>query len=224
MLRGMASPSGNMMTPKFADKFILKMTKETKQAALGKISILTEQLSSLAAPCGKSYFWLGVIFFTLGGCGDTKPPQTVIDLDLGRYAGKWYEVASFPNRFQKGCVGSTATYILKKSHIDVVNECYDQSFQGKKRSAEGKAWVAKDYKTPSKLRVRFFWPFSGDYWVIGLDDKYEWALVGDPRRRYLWVLSRNPILQPEIYQKILFIATQQGFDTSKLVKTKQNNH
>ena len=99
----------------------------------------------------------------------TSAPLPVVPyVDLKRYTGTWYEIARYPHRFQEGCVGSKATYTLRDDgKISVLNECYDKTFTGKIRSAKGKAWVV-DKKTNAKLKVSFFWPFSGDYWIIDL--------------------------------------------------------
>ena len=147
-----------------------------------------------------------------------KELKTAPFVDLSRYAGKWYEIASYPNKFQEGCVGSKATYSLTDNgKIKVINECYDNSFSGKRRSAEGKAWVV-DKKTNAKLKVSFFWPFSGDYWIIDLGHNYEYAVIGHPDRKYLWILSRSPDMDEKVYQSIMAKLQEQDYDTEKLIK------
>jgi apolipoprotein D and lipocalin family protein len=150
------------------------------------------------------------------------PPLEVVSfVDLKRYAGEWYEIARYPHRFQKGCVGSKATYSLRDDgKITVLNECYKGSFNGKIRRAKGKAWVV-DEKTNAKLKVSFFWPFSGDYWIIDLGKEYEYAVVGHPDRTYLWVLSRTKTMDAEVYEKILERLEEKGYDTSRLIKSVQ---
>ena len=150
-----------------------------------------------------------------------KPLETVNYVDLGRYTGKWYEIARYEHRFQKGCVGSKATYSLRDDgKICVVNECYDKSFSGKLRSVKGKAWVV-DKETNARLKVSFFWPFAGDYWIIDLGENYEYAVVGHPGRKYLWILSRTPEMDENTYNEILTRLENQDYDTTKLLKSNQ---
>lgn len=152
-----------------------------------------------------------------------KPLKTVNFVDLNRYVGEWYEIARYPNSFQKGCVGSRATYTLRDDgKIHVINECYDKSFSGKLRSAKGKAW-AVGKETNAKLKVSFFWPFAGDYWIINLGQDYEYAVVGHPDRKYLWILSRTSEMDEDVYQSILTRLHEQDYDTAKLIKTEQQN-
>jgi apolipoprotein D and lipocalin family protein len=94
----------------------------------------------------------------------------------------------------------------------------DASASGKLRSAKGKAWVV-DKQSNAKLKVSFFWPFAGDYWVIDLGENYEYAVVGHPDRKYLWVLSRTPEMDENVYQAILDRLQKQEYDTSKLFRT-----
>jgi len=150
-----------------------------------------------------------------------KPLKTVNIVDLNRYVGKWYEIARYPNSFQKGCVGSRATYTLRDDgKINVLNECYDKSFSGKLRSARGKAWTV-DKETNARLKVSFFWPFSGDYWIIDLGQEYEYAVIGHPERKYLWILSRSPEMAEDVYQLIITQLQQQEYDITKLIRTEQ---
>ncbi len=148
--------------------------------------------------------------------------ETVDFVDINRYIGEWYEIARYEHRFQKGCVGSKATYTMRDDgKISVVNECFDNSSSGKLRSAKGKAWVV-DKQSNAKLKVSFFWPFAGDYWVIDLGENYEYAVVGHPDRKYLWVLSRTPEMDENVYQSILDRLQKQEYDTSKLFRTDKN--
>jgi apolipoprotein D and lipocalin family protein len=155
------------------------------------------------------------------GCANRQPLTTVSHVDLGKYSGQWYEVARYPNWFQRNCVGEvTATYrALPDGSIEVVNSCRDKS--GRMDTVKGKAVVVPDSEN-AKLKVRFFGPFSGDYWVIGLDEKsYSWAVVGHPSRRYLWILSRSKAMRPSDYEKAITIAKNKGYDLSRLIKTRQ---
>jgi apolipoprotein D and lipocalin family protein len=171
---------------------------------------------------------IGMIAFItplVAAVADTVPPlQTVAHVDLNRYIGKWYEIASFPMRFQKGCVASTANYALRKDgDVDVLNQCRDKTLEGKLRDAKGKAWVV-DRQSNAKLKVRFFWPFSGDYWIIDLGADYEYAVVGHPKRNYLWILSRSPKMDPAIYDGIIERLKKQHYDVTRLNKTLQSGN
>jgi len=145
------------------------------------------------------------------------PPRTVERVDLARYAGTWYEIASFPTRFQRGCTGTTATYGLRDDgRVSVRNRC---TRDGEERGIEGVAWPVD--ASNARLKVRFFWPFAGDYWVLALDPDYRWALVGHPGRDYLWILSRTPRLDDALYDELVAKAQAQGFEVSRLVRTPQ---
>ncbi len=141
------------------------------------------------------------------------PPTTVPSVDLGRYAGEWYEIESFPNWFQRGCEGSRAVYTpLPDGTIKVVNTC---DRRGKSASVEGTARVVPGSNN-SKLNLRFFGPFEGDYWILDLDPNYRWAAVGSPNRRYLWIISRTPQMDPGLLGRIRARLAAQGFDVSRL--------
>ena len=151
---------------------------------------------------------------------------TVPNLDLSRYAGKWYEIARYPNRFQKSCAGDvTAEYVLQADgRVQVINEC--RRADGSLNRAEGVARKADPSGSASQLKVRFAPPFLsfisavwGDYWVIGLADDYSWAVVGDPSREYLWILSRTPSMSDQAYERAIGTAARNGFDPARLVKT-----
>ena len=146
----------------------------------------------------------------------------VPSVDLQRYAGKWYEIARFPNRFQRACVSDvSATYSLRPDgKVTVLNQCV--TAKGELKAATGTARVAGKGQPNTKLKVTFFWPFSGDYWIVDLDSDYRWALVGEPKREYLWVLSRTPQLPEIVYDQLIARAKDQGFDVSRLVKTSQS--
>jgi apolipoprotein D and lipocalin family protein len=151
---------------------------------------------------------------------ETPAPKTVPAVDLGRYTGTWYEIARYPNRFERATDRAiTATYTLRPDgKIDVLNRSL--SPDGTPRSAHGWARVA-DRTTNSKLRVTFFWPFFGDYWILELGPQYEYAVVGGPDRRYLWVLSRTPKMDEKLYQQLLLRVTEQGYDPAKLIRPRQ---
>jgi apolipoprotein D and lipocalin family protein len=147
--------------------------------------------------------------------------QTVPYVDLKKYAGKWYEIASFPQRFQKGCNCTTAEYTLTdKGFVIVENRCNKGSINGKQSYIKGKAFVVENSGN-AKLKVQFFWPFKGKYWIIDLANDYSYAVVGHPNRKYLWILSRTPAMDAGVYQQIIARIKEKGFDISKLKVTKQ---
>jgi len=158
----------------------------------------------------------------MGGEKDLNVAQNV---DLTRYQGRWYEIASMPSRFQPTTgTNSRATYsLLPDQTVDVLNETW---LDGKRSYIHGKAWKADLDSPDAKLKVRFvvppflpIFPVTGDYWVMKLDKEYQWALVGQPSRKFLWVLSRTPELSEEIYKELLDHATNEGYDVSRLQKT-----
>jgi len=157
------------------------------------------------------------------GCTSAHLPLDVVDeVDLDRYLGRWYEIASFPQHFQRGCVASMATYTRRDDgRIGVMNECRDGSFDGELRRADGVAWVADEEGSRAKLKVQFFWPFSGDYWIIELDPEYRYTAVGHPSRDYLWILARTPKLDPMLYRALSARLEAQGFDLNRLRLTPQ---
>jgi len=155
------------------------------------------------------------------GAKPEAPMRVVPSVDLARYAGKWYEIARLPNRFQRSCASdTTASYTLRPDgKITVVNAC--RTSEGKAKTATGTARVASGKEPNTKLEVTFFWPFYGNYWIIDLDPDYKWAVVGEPDRKYFWILSREPRLDDTLYQQILDRAKQQGYDVGPMIKTKQ---
>ena len=153
---------------------------------------------------------------------DTAPTLQVVQyVDLKRYTGTWYEIARYPHKFQTGCVRSRATYTLRDDgKLSILNECNEEADTEKIRSAKGKAWVV-DKKTNAKLKVSFFWPFSGDYWIIDLGREYEFAVIGHPGRKYLWILSRTKVIDESVYEGILSRLKEQHYDILKLIRTQQ---
>lgn len=144
---------------------------------------------------------------------------TVASVDLGRYAGTWYEIASLPNRFQKQCVADTqAHYRQDDGVVRVTNRC--RIADGRVDQARGRAKVVPGSGN-AKLRVSFFWPFYGDYWILALDSAYSEVLVGAPDRRYAWVLARRPDLPEPRLQALLQKAQSLGFDAQAFRRTPQ---
>ncbi|MDY0152446.1 MAG: lipocalin family protein [Candidatus Cloacimonas sp.] len=142
---------------------------------------------------------------------------TVPKVDINRYLGRWYQFAYFPNSFQpKDCGLVVAEYSLNsKGDIVVLNTCYaDKEGKQIKKQATGKAYRVKG--SSSKLKVSFFWPFKGDYWIVKLDKDYKYSVVSDPKQKYLWILARSPRLDRQSYQEIYDYLKKYGWDMSKL--------
>lgn len=147
-----------------------------------------------------------------------KKLKTVPVVDLEKYLGKWYEIAAFPQKFEKGCTFTTAEYSLKEDgKIEIKNSCIKD---GQYSEAIGEASV-DDKNSKAKLDVSFFWPFSGKYWIIALAPDYSYAVVGHPNRKYLWILNRKPKMDSMTYNHLVLLAAGKGFDIRKLVKTVQ---
>lgn len=147
--------------------------------------------------------------------------QTVPSVNLKKYSGKWYEIARLPNSFEKKLDLITATYTVRKDgKIEVINKGYLIGDHSKSREAKGVAWIP-DSNSPAKLKVRFFWPFSGKYWIIELDNDYQYAMVGHPSRNYFWILSRNKNMDEDTYKKLLDNAAKKGFDVNKIIRVNQ---
>jgi apolipoprotein D and lipocalin family protein len=144
--------------------------------------------------------------------------EVVPHVELEKYLGKWYEIAHLPAKFQEGCNETTATYTLAKDgNISVLNQA---TKNGKMKQAKGKAKVV-DKNSNAKLKVTFFWPFYGDYWIIKLGNNYDYSVVGTPNRKYLWILSRTPQMDDNLYSQIIEYVKSKGFDPNKLIKTFQ---
>jgi apolipoprotein D and lipocalin family protein len=164
-----------------------------------------------------------VLFSLIICCAKSQPLQLVNHVDLVKYSGRWFNIASYPARFQNGCRCTTADYeiVQGKNYFNVINRCI-RFRNGKSRitTIHGKAYV-KDSGN-ARLKVRFFWPFRADYYIIGLADDYSWAVVGHPHRKYLWILSRESYMPTDTYNSILTLVKSRGYDLRKLEKTPQN--
>lgn len=146
------------------------------------------------------------------------PLTTVAEVDLERYLGRWYEIARYDSRFERGCDGVTADYAMREDGlISVVNTCYREGLDGPPETADGRARVVPG-SSNAQLEVSFFGPFWGDYWIIELDEaEYQWSVVSEPRGRYLWILSRTPQMDPDVLDARLAGLDAMGFDTDALV-------
>lgn len=188
-------------------------------SAIAELPRLTRRLKTALSLCV-------LLSLTTLGCASSTTKRlglpelkTVEHVDLGKYAGVWYEIARYPNSFQKGCVATTATYSLRDDgRVDVVNRCRKGSPTGPLKVAHGQAKVV-DAATNAKLKVSFFWPFWGDYWVIELGPDYRYAVVGHPDRDYLWILSRSPSMDDATYQGIERRLKDQDYDPGRLIQT-----
>ena len=166
-----------------------------------------------------SHAWKVLAAAVLGGCASVPESlQPVTGFEADRYLGTWYEIARLDHSFERGLSKATAEYSKRDDgSIQVVNRGYDAQ-RDKWREARG---VARFVGPPdvASLKVTFFWPFSGDYWIIGLDPDYRWALVGGPGHKYLWVLSRDPHMDDTVYARIVDLARSQGYDVTRLLKS-----
>lgn len=170
----------------------------------------------------------GTVLF-LAGCnaskmrpsGNAQVPQPAKPVELERYLGTWYEQARYEASFQKDCEGVTAEYAQKPDGtVRVLNTCREGSPTGPARTAEATARVVEGSRG-AKLKVTFFWPFEGDYWVLDRAEDYSWSVVGEPSGRYLWLLTRSPNPSPRQYEALVKRAAALGYDTQRLRRTKQ---
>lgn len=154
----------------------------------------------------------------LGGCASVPSGLTpVTGFEADRYLGKWYEIARLDHAFERGLDNVTAEYAKRPDGaIAVVNRGYAVS-QKRWREARGVARFRGDPSVGS-LKVTFFWPFTGGYHVIALDRDYQWAMVAGPSRKYLWILSREPHLAPDIYERLVRQAREAGFPVDGLLR------
>jgi apolipoprotein D and lipocalin family protein len=167
----------------------------------------------------KSTLFLSIVLlFT--ACSSKNPPlQTVEKVDLQKYLGTWYEIARFEHFFEKNCKNVSANYsMIDEEAIKVINKC-TKNTTNEKKEVIGRAYAVDD--SNSKLKVSFFRPFYGDYWVLILDENYEYVVVGTASREFLWILARDKTITPEIKNSILKKLPSLGFDSSKLIWTIQ---
>lgn len=174
--------------------------------------------------CSRNLMYLGLVlmgaFLVVPPALAQVPLQSVPRVELSRYTGRWYEIARYPNRFERACDRNvTATYALRaEGKISIVNACVTR--EGKVKQAKGWAKVV-DPKSGSKLKVTFFWPFFGDYWILDLSPNYEYAVVGEPSRKYLWILSRSAKMDDELYAAITGRLAARGYDAAQLERVRQ---
>ena len=153
--------------------------------------------------------------------GNMAVPDPTKPVDLERYAGRWYELARYENRFETGCEGVTADYRVRPDgKVGVVNTCRQGAADGPTKSTEGYAEVVEG-SNGAKLKVTFFWPFYGDYWVLDRGGDYGWAIVREPSGEYLWILSRDPTPGKAVLDGHLERAKELGYDLGLVRITEQ---
>ncbi len=158
--------------------------------------------------------WLLLCLSTLLGYAVELP--TVASVDLERYLGRWYEIARFDHRFEQGCSEVEAFYTLRDDGmIGVKNSCF-LADENRTKEAYGRAKIV-DKTSNAKLKVTFFWPFYGDYWIIALAEDYRYVVVSEPSKTYFWILSRTPKMTNDDLEHILTFAKEMGFDTTQLI-------
>lgn len=149
--------------------------------------------------------------------GGYEPLKTVPSLSIPQYMGRWYEIARYDHGFEKNLVGAVADYTLRiDGKVSVVNSAFKKTLDGKYTQVKAVAQRPDDM-APGRLKVKFFGLFSADYLVFALDgEAYQWALVGDDSRRYLWFLSRKPEISDQLLDTMKHLATEAGYDVSLL--------
>jgi apolipoprotein D and lipocalin family protein len=163
-----------------------------------------------------------IVFMIFSIARAQNKPSVVSDVDLNRYKGKWYEIARLPNWFERKLKCTSATYTLRgDGRITVLNQGNYLTDPQKTSSAKGIAWIP-DKNSPSKLKVQFFWPFSGDYWIMDLDKDYRYVLIGEPALKYLWILAREKKMDESVYKQLLQKASYNGYDISSIIKVEQD--
>jgi apolipoprotein D and lipocalin family protein len=151
-----------------------------------------------------------------------KGPSVVSTVDLNRYQGVWYEIARLPIFFERKLKCISATYTLRDDgKITVLNKGNYISDPNKSSSAKGVAWIP-DKSSPAKLKVQFFWPFSGDYWIMDLEKDYKYVLVGDPSYKYFWILAREKKMDESTYDMLLRKAVEKGYDLKSIIRVQQD--
>ena len=166
------------------------------------------------------FIFLAILIFS--SAYSQKIPSVVTTVDLKRYQGKWYEIARLPNFFERKLKCTSAIYTLRDDgKITVLNAGHYITDPKRSTSSEGVAWVP-DKNSPAKLKVQFFWPFSGDYWIMDLDKDYRYVLVGDPDLKYLWILAREKAMDEKTYRMLIQKAIDNGYSVENIIKVEQD--
>jgi len=146
----------------------------------------------------------------------------ISSVDINRYTGTWYEIARLPFSFESKLKCITATYSLRTDgRITVLNKGHYITDPRKTTSSRGVAF-APDKNAPAKLKVQFFWPFRGNYWIMELDDDYRYVLIGEPKLKYLWILSREKRMDEATFKMLVKKASDSGYDLTSLIITDQD--
>ena len=161
-----------------------------------------------------------LVIISLTGCAVKNPPQTMSNVNIQRYLGTWYEIASLPAPFQRNCYCTTAQYHLVQGKFSITNSCRKGSVSGELDVAHASAKVIPNTGN-SQLKVTFFWPFSGPYWILYVSPNYQTAVVGTPDRKYLWLLARQKTISEKAFNQLKNIAIERGYHLKNLNKTKQ---
>lgn len=170
----------------------------------------------------KQYFFILFAAMMINSANAQDKPAVVSSVDLNRYKGLWYEIARLPNRFERKLKCASAEYSLREDgKIKVINRGNYISEPEKTNIATGVAWIP-DKNSPAKLKVQFFWPFSGNYWIMDLDKDYKWVLVGEPSFKYLWILAREKKMDEQTYQMLLKKAVANGYDVKEIIRVEQD--
>ena len=164
-----------------------------------------------------------ILALALTGCASrqTQPLETVPFVDLERYMGQWYVIANIPYFGERGNVAGRAIYQMRDDgRMDDIYLYRKRDFDQPERRLEGIAWVV-DQDTQARWKVRFYWPFTFDYYIVDLDPDYQWTLVGHPSRRYAWIMAREPRIDDALYQQLLARLAELQFDADALRKVPQ---
>ena len=163
---------------------------------------------------------LSLLIFSLSSCANNNTmKKKTKNINIERYLGKWYEIARYDHKFEKGLTGVTANYSMKPNgKIKVINSGYAGNLNGEYKSVEGKAYIPNPDNS-GHIKVSFFWIFYADYFVLDIDEKdYNWAIVGSKSNNYLWILCRNPKISDDLYNELIRKIENLGYNSSKLIK------
>jgi len=206
----------SVLAKAYGIRWILSLPSSFFRLLLGKgASFLTE--GQRVRPAKLLGFGFTYVYSTIERMMHIADYQTIQKLDVSRYMGRWYEIARFENRFERGMTHVTATYTLQPDgKISVLNEGIKE---GVLKKAYGKGKQPDPDNNPGKLKVAFFWRFYADYYIFELDENYQYALVGSSSNKYLWILSRSKELPDTVREDLIGKIKERGFDTSKLLFT-----
>ena len=185
-------------------------------------------MNSTTIPCGARLRALGVaalatLLAAVPGCDEEDGPklEAVAHLDLQRYMGSWYVVSMIPTFLEEGAVNAVESYTLKEDGSIGIRYGFRRNTpDGARKSMRGEATVF-DTTSGAEWRVQFYWPFKLPYLVIDLDPDYRYAVVGEPGRKYAWIMSRSPELDRATYEAILARVAAKGYDVSRFQEVAQ---